>query len=175
MARKTRAEDTPARKGKAKQPPKEKRPGPGRPSKFTPELGRLICETVAKRGIRPIVAAAEHGISPRTFGRWIADRNSTKELQEFAEEVARVGFVAEGRLHDKVLLGDDPGVGFGPAKAALEILSRTNRHYAPKVQLGIEQELQKFLDAARAVLPGEWWEKLLDEIDRITADDELES
>ncbi len=148
------------------------RAGAGRPSSFTPELGAKICEGI-ESGKRPAVAAAELGIAPSTFDTWMARaRAGDPELLEFRESVARARLVAEGTLHDVVLRGDEKGLGFGPARAALEVLSRTNKHYSQKVQIAVEYELERILDAVGRVCSPEDFERVLAELASLDSEEE---
>lgn len=142
------------------------REGAGRPSRFTAELGERIVKRIIEHKRRPRVAAAEEGVPPSTFDGWMAAARAglNPELVEFRESVARACLVAEGKLLDQVQRGDDAGVGFGPAKAALEILSRTNKNYSQKVQVAVESELERILDAVQRVCSPEDFQRVLAEL-----------
>jgi len=142
------------------------REGAGRPHSYTAEIGERIVRRIIEHKRRPRVAAAEEGVKPSTFDGWMAEARAGKraELVEFRDQVARACLVAEGKLLDVVQGGDGPGVGFGPAKAALEILSRTNKHYSQKVQVAVESELERILDVVARVCSPEDFERVLAEL-----------
>jgi hypothetical protein len=176
----TEAATTPARsatKKKARKASaargKTKNGKPGRKSYFDGVDVEAICARIAE-GVRPQVAGAEHGVSPTTFDRWLAEGRAGKspELTEFGEKVARARLIGEGRLVDRVRRGDGKAISFGAGKAALELLSRTVKAYQPKIKVGIEEELRKFLDVARRVLPSDLFETLLRELAALDDQDE---
>jgi len=152
---------------------KTKNGKPGRKSYFDGVDVEAICARIAQ-GVRPQVAGAEHGVSPTTFDRWLAEGRAGKspELTEFGEKVARARLIAEGKLVDRVRKGDGKAISFGAGKAALELLSRTVKAYQPKIKVGIEEELRKFLDVARRVLPADLFAAPLRELAAL--DDEIE-
>jgi hypothetical protein len=149
------------------------RTGAGRPSSFTPEVAERICERI-EAGKRPRVAAAEEGVSPSTFDGWMSEARAGKkpELIEFREAVARAVLVSEGKLYDTLKDGDEPGYSFGPAKAALEILSRTNKHYSTKIQVALESELERVLDAVQRVCSPEDFQRVLAELAALDSESE---
>jgi hypothetical protein len=94
----------------------------------------------------------------------VRGRAGDPALAEFHESVTRAYEAGKANLHDRVLCGDAPGLGFGPAKAALEILSRTDRRYSQKVQVGVEAELERILDAVARVCSPEDFQRVLAEL-----------
>jgi hypothetical protein len=128
-------------------------------------LGKKICALI-EDGHRPAVAAARCGIAPSTFDGWMVEARAKTDpaLAEFRENVARARLIGEGNLLDTVKAGDEKGQGFGPAKAALEILGRTNKHYSQKVQVGVEFELERILDAVARVCSPADFERVLAEL-----------
>jgi hypothetical protein len=88
-----------------------------RPSKLTPELQEAICALI-EVGDAPEVAAGVNGVGRSTFFEW-QSRN-----EDFRTAVAHARDRFESNARAIVLGGDEVGVGFGPAKACLEVLSR---------------------------------------------------
>jgi len=113
------------------------------------------------------VAAAISGISPRAAWQW------KREDEEFAEDTARARLVGASVLHDRVAGGDEKGAGFGPAKAALELLRRRfPKEYGDKVQIGVARELDKILDAVQGVCSPDDFERILARLAAIDSEDE---
>lgn len=135
------------------------RAGAGRPSKLTPELADEIAKAI-RDGVHPEVAAGAAGIDRATFFRWVAGD------AEFATLVARAKDEAEVALVRTTRSGDGAGVGFGEAKAALEVLARSRpQRWAQRVNIKVEEELSVLLDVLEEVLPREWYLKALEAID----------
>lgn len=120
-----------------------------RPTKWSPELQELIC-TEVKQGVRPEAAAGKHGIGRQTFYDWMAGR--VDDAVGFRTAVERARDDWEAAATQTVLAGDDVGVGFGPAKAALEVLSRRMpRQWAQQVKHHVETLEDEFLSTLEAV------------------------
>src|SRR6187551_4021668 len=79
------------KKGVPAKPQGGKREGAGRPSKLPGLDLAKLCERIAVGKVRPEVAAAEQGISPTTFARWLleAQQRKSPELTEFGEKIAQ--------------------------------------------------------------------------------------
>jgi hypothetical protein len=136
----------------------------------TPENREAILSTMVQTGKPFEVAAASVGISPRAAWQWKAAD------PEFADDLARAKLAGASTLHDQVLRGDDKGISFGPSRAALALLGRTNpRHYSEKIQISVAHELDRFLSAAERVLPPEMCELLLAELARTDEQPEEEA
>lgn len=130
----------------------------GRPYKMDPQTVETIVANI-RDGAHPEVAAGAAGIDRATFYRWMA-------YPDFATAVARARDEAELELLRTTKGGDGQGIGFGQAKAALEILSRSRpQRWAQRVNVKVEEELSALLDVLEEVLPHEWYVKALEAID----------
>lgn len=111
----------------------------GRPTKWTPELQTNICVLIAT-GRRPEVAASVCGIVRSTYFDWMQQGAAGVEpYAGFRTAVLQAADIFESDATATILAGDEKGAGFGPAKAALEVLSRRKpRQWAPQVKLHVE-------------------------------------
>jgi hypothetical protein len=66
-------------------------PKTGRPTKFTPEIQKTICDAISA-AIPVQVASAMAGIDHGTFYRWI------KKNKDFCQAIKKATAIAEGRL-----------------------------------------------------------------------------
>lgn len=125
---------------------------PGRPSKLTPELAEAILIDV-EGGLDPQVAAQAAGVVAKTYYNWITrGKAGEAPFASFYTEIARAKAEAEKRLLQRTLSGDGKGEGFGPAKAALEILSRTRPdRYSQQVKVQLRQDIERVLDVVLRV------------------------
>lgn len=124
----------------------------GRPSKLTAELSQTILADIAA-GLHPEVAAQAAGIVPSTYFDWM-QRGKAGEAPyaTFRSDVARAKAEAERQLLQRALGGDGKGTSFGPAKAALEILSRTRPdRYSQQVKVQLRQDIERILDVVQRV------------------------
>jgi hypothetical protein len=127
-----------------------------RPSKWTPELQAKIIELI-EAGDAPEVAAGVNGIGRSTHFEWMAAN------EDYRTEVARAKDVFESGRRAIVLKGDEKGNGFGPAKAALEVLSRRfPRRWSVQVKVEMADSLNRFIDAAQRICSPEDFAKLLE-------------
>lgn len=126
---------------------------PGRPTKLTPAVQRAIVADVEK-GVRPEVAASCHGVQRSTFFEWLErgkTEPSTSRHALFRTAVTRAWDRFEAKSTKRILKGDK-GMGFGPAKAALEVLSRRMpRQWAQQVKHHVETVEDEFFDALEQV------------------------
>jgi transposase-like protein len=139
----------------------------GRPTKLTASTKTKLLRLI-REGHYIEDAAQVCGIDDSTFRKWmIRGRNEQNGVhREFFTAVTRARADAKVSLLRKVLSGDDRGVSFGPAKAALEVLSRAYpKQFSQRVSVEIERELDVMLDTAQRVLPDEWFLKLLDALE----------
>lgn len=124
-----------------------------RPTKLTDEIEKQIASLV-KQGVRPEVAAGTLGIGRRTYFDWMhlgaSEVEGPHERFRTAVTCALDHFEADAT---KVILeGDEQGLGFGPAKAKLEVLSRRMpRQWAQQVKHHVETVEDEFLSALEAV------------------------
>ena len=100
------------------------------------------------RGGAPINLACEaEGVCPSTL------KMRMSRYPDLMTEITRARAEGPLALLDRVKGGDGPGQGFGPAKAALEVLQRVNpKQFAQRVNVKVEEELSGFLEVARRVL-----------------------
>lgn len=138
----------------------------GRPSKLTPELVEAVCER-CRKGIDPMIAAMSQGITERTYREWRAQANegTNEAAADFFQQAARACAEAEVAFAERLASGDDVGVGFGSAKAALEILQRRYpKRWSAQLKVEMTDQLNRFLDAAQRVCDAETFGKLLAEL-----------
>lgn len=141
---------------------------PGRPTERTPEIVERIFAELHK-GKPEYVAAAVAGIKESTFRNW------KKIDPEFCEEVARARRIGCSVLHDQAALGDEPGQGFGPGKVALEFLSRRYpKDYSTKIQVSVEYEMERILDAVEGVCSPEDFQRVLARLTELDSGTETE-
>jgi hypothetical protein len=116
-----------------------------RPSKLTEELQGKICELV-EAGDAAEVAAGVCGVGRSTFFEW-QSRN-----EDFRTAITHARDRFESNTRATVMIGDGPGIGFGPAKAALEVLSRRmpNR-WSQRVKHEIDESNRLMLEELKRV------------------------
>ena len=114
------------------------------------------------------MAAQAHGVSPATFYRWRQKgKNGDPRYAEVESRIARAVALAERGLIQKAADGDNAGVGFGPGKAALEILQRRfSRRWSAKVTHEIADMTQRVLDVVRRVCSETDYARVLEELAR---------
>lgn len=119
-----------------------------RPTKWNEKLQDEIVAEIRK-GVRPEVAAGMHGIGRSTYFEWFAAGSEDGTgLAGFRTAVERARDEWEASATGTVLRGDDMGVGFGPAKAALEVLARRlPRQWAQQVKHHVETVEDEFFAA----------------------------
>lgn len=123
----------------------KKRIGPGRPSKYSAQLTRSICKLV-EQGDAAEVAAGVRGVSRSTFYEWL------ERKPEFRTAIARARDVFESRTRGKIMRGDGQGIGFGPAKAALEVLSRrVPARWSQRIKHELDESNRLLLETLRNV------------------------
>lgn len=147
----------------------------GRPSILSEELTERICKLIAA-GDRPEVAAGVCGVGRRTYFEWMKRGEDGEEpFASFRTEVLRAVDVFESSARAAVLDGDGAGVGFGAAKAALEVLARRMPlKWGARLKVELSDQLGKYLDVAESVLPHEYYVKLLEGISALERDDQDE-
>lgn len=125
---------------------------PGRPTKLTDELAAVIIADI-EQGVQPDAAAADAGIAPSTYFDWMQRGKAGEEpFRGFRSEVARARLAAESKLTKTILNGDERGMGFGPSKAALEMLSRLRPdRYSPTMKVQLRDDLERILDVVERV------------------------
>ncbi len=149
--------------------------GPGRPTKLDDDRAKRIVDALAIGAtIRQACDAA--GIDAATYHRWIERGNSgdpdDDAYRDFRDAATRARTQAELRMVGVVQAAAASGKDW---RAAAWYLERRRpdewgrrdtvdlNHYAPRAE--VEQGVQRLLDAARAVLPGEAYAALLDALD----------
>ena len=124
----------------------------GRPSKLTADLLDKVVKLVEK-GHYPETVAQSVGIDPSTYRNWMRWGSEGKApYLDFFLGVARARALAEINLGSAVLRGDGRGEGFGQAKAAAFMLERTrSAKFSQRVNLKVQDELERFLDVAQRI------------------------
>jgi hypothetical protein len=124
----------------------------GRPSKLNDEVQDRILDLI-EAGDRPEVAAGVAGVSRSTFFDWMHRGGQGEEpFATFRTEVTRALDVFESESRKIILEGDGQGVGFGEAKARLEVLSRRMpRQWAQQVKHHVETVEEEFFSALQRV------------------------
>lgn len=118
---------------------------PGPRSKLTPELQAEICKLV-EAGDAAEVAAGVCGIGRSTFFEWQA-RN-----EEFRTAISHARDRFESNARAVLLGGDDKGLTFGPAKAALEVLSRRlPQRWSQRIKHEIDESNRLMLETLKRV------------------------
>lgn len=123
-----------------------------RPTKWNEKLQAEIVALV-ESGTRPEVAAGVKGITRSTFFEWMSrGKDGEEPYAGFRTSITRAVDVFEAESTRKILAGDVKGEGFGPAKAALEVLSRRMpRQWAQQVKYHVETVEDEFLTALEHV------------------------
>lgn len=135
----------------------------GRPSKLTPELLAKVVASI-QMGIAPDVACAAEGISNSTYWSWKKQgQEGVEPYADFWAAITRAIAIAEITLVQKVSGGDGQGIGFGEAKASLELLQRRfPKRWSVQLKVEMADHLNRFIDAAQRVLAAEDFAKLLE-------------
>lgn len=122
------------------------------PTNCTDKKISQICALV-REGDRPEVAAGVCDVGRTTYFEWMNRGGKGEEpFASFRTQVARALDEFESRSRSIILAGDEKGAGFGPAKAALEVLSRRMpRHWAQQVRHHVEKVEDEFLDVLQSV------------------------
>lgn len=116
-----------------------------RPSKWTQQLQEAICRLV-EVGDAAEVAAGVNGIGRSTHFEWLA-RN-----EDYRTAIARARDVFESNTRAVAMAGDEQGVGFGPAKVALEVLGRrVPSRWSPRVKHEIDESNRLMMEALTRV------------------------
>jgi hypothetical protein len=141
----------------------------GQPTKLTPELAEQIVKAI-EAGNYNETAAEAAGIDLKTFYNWMNwGRDGKEPFTAFFQSVTRARANAELDLVDAVRAGDGKGEGFGRAKAAAFMLERTRaKKFAQRINVKVQDELERMLDVAQRVLAAEDFGRLLE---AIAADD----
>jgi len=112
----------------------------GRPTKLTAELTKAIADLV-EAGDPADVAAGVCGIGRTAFYDWMArgKQEESGPYADFRTAIERARDVFASEMRGRILDGDGQGVGFGPAKAALEVLTRRDpRRWGVRVKHEID-------------------------------------
>ncbi len=138
----------------------EEKPGRGRPLSLTPEMQKEICNAVSA-GSTWQTACDFVGIDVATFYRWRSIGKTQKSgiFHDFYEATKKAR--AQGRL--RALLQIQKAANIGTWQAAAWLLERTDpAHYAPRVRVTIEEELNGFLNKLEKKLPPEVYREVLE-------------
>lgn len=133
-------------------------------TKLTKELTDAVVDR-CRKGIDPLIATVSQGVTERTYREWRSQsiEGSNEDAVAFFQAVARACAEGEIGLAEQLAIGDEAGVGFGPSKAALEILQRRYpKRWSVQVKVEMADQLNKFIDAAQRVLEPEAFGKLLE-------------
>jgi hypothetical protein len=135
----------------------------GRPSKLTPELTAKVVKSV-EMGIAPDVACAAEGISNASYWSWKKQgQEGVEPYATFWSQITRAIATSEVLLVQKVSTGDGQGIGFGEAKASLELLQRRfPKRWSVQLKVEMADQLSKFIDAAQRVCSEDDFRKLLE-------------
>jgi len=132
-------------KARRKTKTKGKRVGPGRPTLLTPTLLKKIAALV-RGGDTPEVAAGVHGIGRSTHYEWL-NRDAN-----YRTAIARARDVFESKARATIVAGDSKGWSFGPARAALEVLSRrVPSRWSQRIKHEVDESNRLMLDALNRV------------------------
>lgn len=136
----------------------------GKKHVLTPELKAAILAGI-EAGVDPDTAAQAEGISRSTFFEWMkAGADEASPFHDFRTEVARAIAIAEKKLVERWLDGDEKGVSFGPGKAAAEFLRLTKRRYGEKVRIQVADELEELLSIVERICRPEDFARVLEAI-----------
>lgn len=125
----------------------------GAPTKLTAELTASIVSDI-ENGNYSETAAQAAGITVATFCNWMKWGGQGREpYAAFFEAVTCARAKAEIDLVEVVKVGDGKGEGFGAARAAAFILERTRpKRFAQRINVKVQDELERLLDVAQRVL-----------------------
>lgn len=143
------------------------RPGPGRPTKLTPELQVKVIEGI-ELGMPLEQAALAVGISEPTIHRWISEGETDEQYREFREAVRAARAKRMKDLLDHVWrsmkdLRSGPTLQRGDWKAAWKMLETLEpKDFGLKVRIHVTEELTELLKELERVLPAEWFDKVLE-------------
>lgn len=137
--------------------------GPKGPVKLTEAVIESACQKILD-GVGPEVAFIASGVSRSTFFELKRKaQNGDQPFLDYWTFVARAEAEHELKLARAAATGDEAGVGYGPSKAALELLQlRFPKRWSKQVKLEIADQLNRFLDAAQRVCSPEDFAKLLE-------------
>jgi hypothetical protein len=115
-------------------------------------------------GIAPEVACAAEGVSSASYYSWRKQgQDGLEPYASFWESIARAIATSEITLVQKVSAGDGQGIGFGEAKASLELLQRRfPKRWSVQLKVEMADHLNRFIDAAQRVLAEPDFAKLLE-------------
>jgi hypothetical protein len=133
---------------------------------LTEELLQEVAAGV-EEGHDPMVVAVACGVTDRSFRNWIkaGKEDQTQETIEyrFFRAVTRARAKAEMDLGRRTMAGDEKGASFGPAKAALEVLSRRiPGRWAQRVNIKVERELEELLEVVEGICSPQDFERVLE-------------
>jgi hypothetical protein len=134
---------------KAKKPKKR---GPGRPTKYSPELGRKLIDAIATGDSVP-AACRRFRVGESTFHGWVAGG----EFPEFSEGVQAAKVLRVAALEEFVVAASKRDW-----RAAFELLKVLDpKRFASKVRVTIESELSDTLKRLKNALPPNIYEQVL--------------
>lgn len=143
------------------------RPGAGRPSKLTAEFQSELV-ALLERGHDRDIAAQSLGVGASTLMAWLKLAESEEPGQahyEFKNAVLRAMAKAQVGMVDKWLAGDPSAEwSYGPGKAAKEYLQLTQRRFAERVRVQVQDELDDLLTIVERVCSREDFARVLEAI-----------
>lgn len=134
-----------------KNDPKQGRTVAGRfEAKCTPKIKSAL-EKLLREGVPLSLASPSAGVHYTTVLRWMRDS------PEFEADISTARAEGKISLFRNTAEGDRPGFSFGKAKASLELLSRIDKQFAPRVNMKAAEEIDGFLELLSRKLPREWY------------------
>lgn len=130
--------------------------------KCTPELTEKMVKLVIE-GNFPDTVTVACGISLDTYYFWRERGQRGEEpYATWWNAMVQACALSEIEAVRQIRQGDDRGAGFGPAKAALELISRRNKRWSPNIKVEVADQLTRFIDVAERICPPEMFALLLE-------------
>lgn len=130
--------------------------------KCTPELTEKMSALVIE-GNFPDTASVACGISPNTYLHWRnRGQNGEEPYATWWNAMVQACALSEIEAVRTIRMGDDRGAGFGPAKAALEMISRRNKRWSPNIKIEVADQLTRLIDVVERICPPELYQQILE-------------
>lgn len=130
--------------------------------KCTPELTVKMVKLVIEGNFPDTVAVAS-GISMNTYYFWRErGQNGDEPYLTWWNAMVQACALSEIEAVRQIRQGDDRGAGFGPAKAALELISRRNKRWSPNVKIEVADQLTRLIDIVEKICPTDLYQKILE-------------
>jgi hypothetical protein len=136
------------------------------PTKLTEDLVKRVCANV-RIGVHPITACIAEGISQSTFYNWKVKGEQGVEpfASDFWKPITRAEAESEITLVGRAQRGDEPGVGYGESKGALELIQlRFPKRWSRQVKVEVLDQMNRLLDACQRVLAPADFVKVLEAV-----------